>query len=243
MARLPGSSRGSGRLPPPPSGAAGQDDGGGGRRRGSGSRAASPPPAAAAAAALRAPRAGRALLRAPPGAGPPRGDRRARGPGASARAPCPWGPGAGAPRGRGGGRPVCTPRGLGPDRAPETAGAAALSGLGLGLRGSAAGHVPTPDRGRFLPARGPPGRRKACRARMHLSPEWSIYLDPTCAVERAMAWECPAKLSSPPAKPDLTLQALSAKPSALQGRWPSLGVHPEQLPLVPRPSSREPLAA
>lgn len=120
MARLPGSSRGSGRLPPPPSGAAGQDDGGGGRRRGSGSRAASPPPAAAAAAALRAPRAGRALLRAPPGAGPPRGDRRARGPGASARAPCPWGPGAGAPRGRGGGRPVCTPRGLGPDRAPET---------------------------------------------------------------------------------------------------------------------------
>ncbi|XDB66139.1 hypothetical protein AB1E18_019449 [Capra hircus] len=150
-------------------------------------------------------------------------------------------------------RTWCTPYGLpaafsrvgwgegGDDGA--TAGAAALSGLGIGLRGSAAGHVSTPDRGRFLPARGPPGRRKACRARMHLSPEWSIYLDPTCAVERAMAWECPAKLPSPPAKPDLTLQALSAKPSALQGRWPSLGVHPEQLPLVPRPSSREPLAA
>ncbi|OWK17552.1 hypothetical protein Celaphus_00013170 [Cervus elaphus hippelaphus] len=50
--------------------------------------------------------------------------------------------------------------------------------------------------------------------------------------ERAMAWECPAKLPSPPAKPFLTLRALGAKPSALQGGWPSLGACPEQLSLV-----------
>eukprot|EP00069_Balaena_mysticetus_P001264 bmy_15188T0 len=67
---------------------------------------------------------------------------------------------------------------------------------------------PRPHAGpRALPRRprasGPP---QACHARMHLLPEWSICLDPTCATKRAMAWECPSEPSSPPAEPNLARQ-------------------------------------